>query len=201
MPLLTEEERRILLALAREALELGVRGETLNEELPALPAALLAPQGAFVTLRKQERLRGCIGHVRGDQPLYATVRECAVAAALSDPRFPPVVPEEIPLIHIEISVLSEPQVVAPEQVEVGKHGLFISQGRQRGLLLPQVAVEWHWGREKFLEETCMKAGLPADAWRRGAKIEAFTAEVFGEPLDSKSSAPQAEDSLHPIRSK
>ncbi|MCL5005753.1 MAG: AmmeMemoRadiSam system protein A [Acidobacteria bacterium] len=201
MPPLTEEERRILLGLAREALELGVRGKALNEEVPALPAALLAPQGAFVTLRKQERLRGCIGHVRGDQPLYQTVRECAVAAALSDPRFPSVLPEEIPLIHIEISVLSELQVVAPEQVEVGKHGLFISQGRRRGLLLPQVPLEWHWDREKFLEETCMKAGLPADAWRHGATIEAFAAQVFGEQLDAATSEPESKIPFHTIRSK
>ena len=85
-------------------------------------------------------------------------------------------------MNIEISVLSEPRVVSPEQVEVGKHGLFISRGRRRGLLLPQVAVEWHWDRERFLAETCLKAGLPADAWRHGATVEAFTAEIFGEPL-------------------
>ncbi|HVA00681.1 MAG TPA: AmmeMemoRadiSam system protein A [Terriglobia bacterium] len=182
MPLLTEEERQILLRLARQALESGVARENLNAEIPGLPAALLAPQRAFVTLHQHGRLRGCIGHVRGDEPLYQAVRECAIAAALSDPRFPPVAPEEIPLMNIEISVLSEPRVVSPEQVEVGKHGLLISRGRRRGLLLPQVAVEWHWDREKFLEETCLKAGLPADAWRRGATIEAFTAEVFGEPL-------------------
>jgi AmmeMemoRadiSam system protein A len=184
MPPLTDEERHILLRLARQALESGVRGGNLNEEVSGLPAALLAPQGAFVTLHEEGQLRGCIGHVRGDEPLYKTVRECAVAAALSDPRFPPVTPEEIPLMNIEISVLSELQVVAPEQVEVGKHGLFISQGRRRGLLLPQVAVEWMWDRERFLEETCLKAGLAADAWRHGATIEAFTAEVFGEPHEA-----------------
>jgi uncharacterized protein len=184
MPPLTEEERHVLLGLAREALKLGVRGEGLQAEVPALPADLLSPLGAFVTLREQGQLRGCIGHVRGNVPLYQTVRECAVAAALSDPRFPPVTLEEIPLIHIEISVLSEPRIVAPEQVEPGKHGLLISQGRQRGLLLPQVAVEWDWDREKFLEETCIKAGLPGDAWQHGATIETFTAEVFGEPLEA-----------------
>ena len=184
MSRLTEQERQILLGLAREALEKGVRGESLQEEVPALPAALLAPQGAFVTLHNQERLRGCIGHVRGDQPLYQTVRECAVAAGLSDLRFPCVAPEEVPLIHVEISVLSELQVVTPEQVEVGKHGLLISRGHRRGLLLPQVAVEWDWTRETFLEETCRKAGLPPDAWQHGATIETFTAEVFGEPLEA-----------------
>ena len=135
-----------------------------------------------MTLHKQGHLRGCIGHVRGDEPLYLTVCECAIAAALSDPRFAPVTPEEIPLMNIEISVLSELRLVSPEQIEVGKHGLFISlQGRQ-GLLLPQVAVEWQWDRETFLEETCRKAGLPTDAWRCGATVEAFTAEIFSEPL-------------------
>ncbi len=184
MPPLTEEERQTLLRLARQALESGVRGEALDAEVPGLTDALRAPQGAFVTLHKRGRLRGCIGHVRGDEPLYQTVRECAVAAALSDPRFPPVTPEEFPFMKIEISVLSEPQTVTPEQIEVGRHGLFISQGRRRGLLLPQVAVELRWDREKFLEETCRKAGLPANAWQQGATIEAFTAEVFGESFEA-----------------
>ena len=201
MPPLTEEERRILLRLAREALEMGVRGGALNEEIPSLPPALLALQGAFVTLRKQDRLRGCIGHVRGDAPLYRTVRECAVGAAIADPRFSPITPQEVPSIHIEISVLSDPQVVAPEQVEVGKHGLFISQGNRRGLLLPQVAVEWRWDREEFLEQTCLKAGLPEDAWRHGATIEAFTAQVFGEDTGSATSASETGNSFHPARAR
>jgi len=199
MPPLTEEEQRILLELAREALNLGVRGKTLKAEVPALPQALLASHGAFVTLRMQGRLRGCIGQVLGQEALYRTVRECAVAAALSDQRFPPVTPEDVPLIHIEISVLSQPQVVTPEQIEVGKHGLLISQGGRRGLLLPQVAVEWNWKAERFLEETCQKAGLPEDAWQHGATIEAFTAQVFGEPLDEPTSSPKAKQSLHPLR--
>ncbi len=201
MPPLTEEERRILLRLAREALEMGVRGGFLNEEIPSLPPALLALQGAFVTLRKQDRLRGCIGHVRGDAPLYQTVRECAVGAAIADPRFSPITPQEVPSIHIEISVLSDPQVVAPEQIEVGKHGLFISQGNRRGLLLPQVAVEWRWDREEFLEQTCLKAGLPEDAWRHGAAIEAFTAQVFGEDTGSAASASKTGNSFHPAGAK
>jgi uncharacterized protein len=197
MPPLTEEEQRILLGLAREAVEAGVRGKSLPERVPGLSAPLLAPLGAFVTLRKQGDLRGCIGHVRGVEPLYRTVQECAVAAALSDPRFPPMAPEEIPLIHIEISVLSGLRIVTAEQVEVGKHGLFISQGCQRGLLLPQVAVEWRWDREKFLEETCLKAGLPPNAWQYGATIEAFTAQVFAEGFGAE--APEAKGSFHPLR--
>ncbi len=199
MPPLTEEQQRILIKLAWEALVSGVRGGALGLDEVAAPEPLLAPLGAFVTLRKQGRLRGCIGHVKADKPLYHTVRECAVAAALSDPRFSPVTPQELPLIQIEISVLSELQVVAPEQIEVGRHGLYISKGPQGGLLLPQVAVEWGWEREKFLEQTCLKAGLPADAWRQGAIVQAFTAQVFGEALDSGTSARQAINSFHETR--
>ena len=103
-----------------------------------------------------------------------------MASALHDARFEPVRPEELPEIEIEISVLSLLQEVRPEEVQVGTHGLLVSQGRARGLLLPQVAVEHHWQREQFLEETCQKASLPSDAWLRGARVEAFTAEVFNE---------------------
>jgi AmmeMemoRadiSam system protein A len=141
-----------------------------------------------VTLRKGKRLRGCIGYVEALKPLYSTVRECAVAAALQDPRFDPLSPEELPGLRIEISVLSPLEDIQPEQVAVGRHGLLISQGLRRGLLLPQVPLEWNWDREHFLEETCMKAGLPPDAWREGARIQAFTAQVFEEPHQGAYSA-------------
>ena len=189
MPPLTEEQRTILLRLARQSMELGVCGVTEAKELPDPSPALLEPRGAFVTLRKHEDLRGCIGHVETSAPLYRTVQECAVAAALGDPRFRPVTPDEAPSLHMEISVLSTPVEIAPEQVVVGEHGLIISQGRRRGLLLPQVPVTWNWSREQFLEETCIKAGLPADAWKKGARIEAFTAEVFEEPTEPSVSFP------------
>jgi AmmeMemoRadiSam system protein A len=184
---LTDAEKHRLLELARTALEEVVRCGRLSEV--AEPAeALRTPCGAFVTLYKGRRLRGCIGHIEAYRPLYATVRECARAAALEDPRFEPVVPAELVSLRIEISVLSPLVNIAPQDVEVGRHGLLISRGAQRGLLLPQVAVEWNWEREQFLEETCLKAGLPPDAWRHGAKIQAFTAEVLQEPSKRAHSA-------------
>jgi AmmeMemoRadiSam system protein A len=184
MPPLTEEHRKILLRLARQALEEGVCGAVEPKELPDPPPSLLEPRGVFVTLRKHGELRGCIGHVETSAPLYQTVQECAVAAALSDPRFRPVTPDEAPSLHIEISVLSTPAEIAAHQIVIGEHGLIITQGWRRGLLLPQVPVTWNWDREQFLEQTCLKAGLPIDAWKKGARIEAFTAEVFEEPPES-----------------
>jgi AmmeMemoRadiSam system protein A len=176
---LTESQQQLLLRLARQALEESVRTGRLGEiEKPAE-----APEekcGAFVTLHKRGNLRGCVGYIESVKPLYQTVRECAMAAALHDRRFDPVEPEEIPHLHLEISVLSPLEDIPPDQVEVGRHGLLISRGFQRGLLLPQVATEWHWDRETFLSETCHKAGLPADDWRRGARIQVFTAQIFAE---------------------
>jgi len=189
MPLLTEEARKTLLLLARRALEEGVCGVAVPREVPDLASTLMESRGAFVTLRKHGQLRGCIGHVQTSAPLYKTVQECAVAAALGDPRFNSVTPHEVPTLHLEISVLSRPEAVAPDQIVIGEHGLIITRGRRRGLLLPQVPVTWNWNREKFLEETCVKAGLPKDAWQRGVRIEAFTAEVFEEPLESSAPSP------------
>jgi len=188
---LTDAEKDRLLELARAALEEAVRLGRVSEV--AEPAeALRTPCGAFVTLTKGKRLRGCIGHIEAIKPLYATVRECARAAALDDPRFDPVTPSELPSLHLEISILSPLLDVVPEQVEVGRHGLLISRGARRGLLLPQVAVEWNWDREQFLEEACLKASLPADAWRHGARIQAFTAQILKEPSTlARSSSPAA----------
>jgi AmmeMemoRadiSam system protein A len=189
MLLLTEEARKTLLSLARRALEEGVCGAAATKEVPGLPSALMEPRGAFVTLRNHGQLRGCIGHIQTSEPLYKTVQECAVAAALADPRFAPVTPDEVHSLHMEISVLTPPAEVAPEQIVIGQHGLIITQGRRRGLLLPQVPVTWNWDREQFLEETCVKAGLPKDAWQRGARIEAFAAEVFEEPAEPSVPSP------------
>ena len=177
---LSEADQQFLLHLARRALEESVRHDSLPE-VEAPPGPLREKCGAFVTLHKMGRLRGCIGYLESLKPLYQTVCECAMAAALRDPRFDAVTPEELPVLHLEISVLSPLMEIAPDQVAVGRHGLLISRGGQRGVLLPQVPVEWKWDREQFLEETCLKAGLPPDAWRHGAKIQAFTAQVFGEP--------------------
>jgi AmmeMemoRadiSam system protein A len=138
--------------------------------------------GAFVTLTSGGQLRGCIGNIEPDRPLVEVIRHCAAAAATQDPRFPPVAPEEIPKIHIELSVLFPAQLVEHiEDIQVGRDGLIVEWGARRGLLLPQVAEEWGWDREAFLRHTCLKAGLPHDAWRRGARVLRFEAEVFGEP--------------------
>ncbi|HZT69611.1 MAG TPA: AmmeMemoRadiSam system protein A [Terriglobia bacterium] len=189
MPPLTDDEKTLLLRLARQAVEGAVYGVSQIRELPNPSPALLEPRGAFVTLRSHGQLRGCIGHVVTTEPLYKTAQECAVAAALADPRFAPVTPDEIPSLHLEISVLSTPFEIQPDQIIVGEHGLIISQGRHRGLLLPQVPVTWNWDRERFLEETCVKAGLPRDAWQKGARIEAFTAEIFEEPSEPSPAIP------------
>lgn len=193
MPPLNEADQLHLLRLARQALEEGVRYHRLPELEPPTEA-LREARGAFVTLHREERLRGCIGHIEALRPLYETVCECALAAALRDPRFPPVTAEELAGLCIEISVLSEFIDIDPDQVEVGSHGLLVSQGPRRGLLLPQVAIQWKWDRERFLEETCLKADLSKDAWRHGARIQAFTAQVFSEEADRDASKAPSEES-------
>ena len=177
---LREADQQELLRLARQALEESVRHHRLSK-IEGPQGRLGDECGAFVTLHKAGRLRGCIGYLEAARPLYQTVSECALAAALRDPRFSPVTPDELDSLRLEISVLSLLTEIRPEQVEVGRHGLLISSGSQRGLLLPQVAVEWKWERERFLAETCLKAGLPQDAWKQGATLQAFTAQVFSEP--------------------
>ncbi|HEV2348642.1 MAG TPA: AmmeMemoRadiSam system protein A [Terriglobia bacterium] len=187
---LTESQQQSLLRLARQAVEASARNRPLSEMV--IPSD--APTeccGAFVSLHKGEFLRGCIGHIEVVKPLAQTVRECAFSAAMFDPRFHPVTPEELAELRIEISVLSPFFDITPGQVEVGAHGLFVSQGTLRGLLLPQVAVQWKWDRERFLSETCRKAGLHENAWRHGARIQAFTAQVFAEPGHSARTSPHA----------
>jgi AmmeMemoRadiSam system protein A len=176
---LDESQRKILLGIARRALEGYIGAEKIPSEVE-VRGKLAAPGAAFVTLTKNGRLRGCIGYTEAVAPLFKVVQECAVAAATEDPRFPPVSPMELPSLRIEISVLTPMFPIRPEEVEVGRHGLMVAQGRMRGLLLPQVPVEWGWDRETFLDQTCVKAGLPPSAWRHGATLRAFTAEVFGE---------------------
>jgi hypothetical protein len=174
----SDEERRWLLRLAHLSIRSAVSGTPLHTM--ETPAHLREARGAFTTLHENGELRGCIGMIMAVKPLDETVREMARAAALEDPRFAPVSAEELGKLQVEISVLSPMFAIAPEDVVVGRHGLMISYGGRRGLLLPQVAVEWGWDRETLLAQTCRKAGLAMDQWRHGAKIEAFTAEVFGE---------------------
>jgi len=142
----------------------------------------MTPGAAFVTLKLQDELRGCIGSTEAKFPLGQTIVQCAISAAFRDPRFPPLSMEEFERIHLELSVLSPMHEIASvEEIQVGVHGIFLTLGNHRGLLLPQVAVELEWDRETFLKSTCQKAGLPPEAWQYpGVKIEIFSAEVFGE---------------------
>jgi AmmeMemoRadiSam system protein A len=174
----SQDERELLLRLAHESILSALE----EREIPLNPpnAHLAEPRGVFTTLHLSGELRGCVGYVLPICPLYRAVAETARAAAFDDTRFYPVTAEEAPHLEIELSVLSVPQPLQAEAVEVGRHGLLISMGGRRGLLLPQVPVEHNWDRTTFLEQTCRKAGLPPDAWQKGAVIEAFTAEVFGE---------------------
>jgi AmmeMemoRadiSam system protein A len=180
MSQLPEASRWAALQLARRAIDTFLR----RGEFPSVSLsdpALARPSGVFVTLHRHRRLRGCIGQVEPVEPLATAVARCAIAAAREDPRFEPVALQELPEIEIEVSVLSALLAIHPEMIEVGRHGLLVTRGYQRGLLLPQVARERAWDRERFLEETCAKAGLEPQAWRDPATLlHAFTAEVFSE---------------------
>ena len=178
--MLTDTERGRLLAIAREAIVAHIRGTALDDVLLANPDNTRG--GAFVTLHRGRELRGCIGHVERDDLLGRVVAQCAVAASSSDPRFPPVTAGEVDELSIEISVLGPLEPIAgPGDIEIGPHGLLVEKGSSRELLLPQVATEWGWDREQFLAQTCRKAGLSSTAWKSGATLWRFEAEVFGEP--------------------
>jgi AmmeMemoRadiSam system protein A len=190
------EERTLLLRLAHDSISSALEQRQLPLEAPT--PHLAEPCGVFTSLylrhdspkalpgnsrgpdRQRATLRGCVGYVLPTCSVYRAVAETARAAAFDDNRFSPVTREEADQLEIELSVLSPPQSIQAEEVEVGRHGLLISQHGRRGLLLPQVPVERGWDRKTFLEQTCRKAGLSLDAWQKGATIEAFTAEVFGE---------------------
>lgn len=174
----SREERRLLLRLAHESVAAHLARRTVDVTPPS--PHLAERRGAFTTIHLGEQLRGCIGYVFPAASLYQTIAETAAAAAFEDPRFVPVTAAELPRLKFEISILSPLQPISPDAVEVGRHGLVVSMGPRRGLLLPQVPGEYGWDREDFLSQTCVKAGLAPDAWKRGAKLEAFTAEVFGE---------------------
>lgn len=151
--------------------------------------ALTQCAGAFVTLTRHDELRGCIGRVQADMPLYRVVQQMAVSAAVFDPRFSPLTQGELDDLEIEISVLSPLQPMTDvAQIEIGKHGLAIAQSGRRGLLLPQVAGERDWDRETFLEAVCEKADLPSGSWRRGAMLQTFTADIFCAHYGSRAPA-------------
>jgi AmmeMemoRadiSam system protein A len=178
---LTVEEKRSLLRLARKTLEARFKNEPLPELEPP-DGPLTEIRGAFVTLKKDGQLRGCIGHVAGVEPLWESVRSNTINAALNDPRFNPLSPDELPTVHIEISALTPlKEVSSPDEVKVGTHGIMIEHGLSRGLLLPQVATEYGWDRETFLDYTCRKAGLSPGCWKDPmTRIMVFSAEVFSE---------------------
>jgi AmmeMemoRadiSam system protein A len=205
--ILDDASRRVLLQIAREAIrsrlerdtrhEDTARGTThedtargtrhedtargLRHEARGTEDRLSIRCPAFVTLRRGDQLRGCIGHVESDRPLAEVIARAAVAAAFEDPRFTPVTLVEFDQISIEISVLGPMQPVSdPSTIEVGRHGLVVHSGTKRGLLLPQVPAEWGWDRETYLDQACAKAGLARGAWRTGAEILCFEADVFSE---------------------
>jgi AmmeMemoRadiSam system protein A len=180
---LTEEEKQALLKIARESIETALDGK--KPEGSVKKGVLEEKRGAFVSLKRRGKLRGCIGFIEPRKPLVKTVEEMAVAAAFQDPRFPPLRKEELQDLKVEISVLTPLRRVADVgEIEVGTHGLYIRRGGRAGLLLPQVATEWRWDRDTFLKETCRKAGLAPDAWRDPeTEIYLFSADVFGEEQD------------------
>ena len=177
---LAEADQQLLLQIARNAVH-----EYLNGQQPRLPdpppERLMEFLGIFVSVHKGRELRGCVGSILATDPLYRSTAECAIAAAVNDPRFMPLTQKELADVEFEISLLSRPEYVQDvKNIEVGKHGLLISKGNVRGLLLPQVASEHGWSRERFLEETCKKAGLRSDDWKEEATIQCFTTLVFSE---------------------
>jgi AmmeMemoRadiSam system protein A len=177
--MLTAAQRLALLELARSSILAQVTGAGA-----VAPASLELPDasGVFVTIKRRGQLRGCLGTLQNRAGLAAEVVRCAADSASEDPRFPPVCSEELPELTLEISVLGPLESIdpRPDAFTIGVHGLVAEQGRHRGLLLPQVATEWGWDSEQFLRQTCVKAGLPPDAWRRGARFYRFAAEVFGD---------------------
>ena len=178
---LPASSQKLILDIARTSIKAKM-DRSISVSFDIDDPVLLSYCGVFISLYKRGQLRGCIGTITSDQPLYKLVTEMAVAAATRDPRFPPVRADEIGDLEIELSVLTplEP-VVDITEIEIGRHGLYITQGQQSGLLLPQVAVTHHLDRLSFLAQTCLKADLPTDAWQsEQTQIYRFSAEVFGE---------------------
>jgi len=176
---LTSDDQQRLLRLARRCLEARVRRETP----PPIErgGGLDMRMGAFVSVHHHGDLRGCLGRLETDRPIADNVAHLAAVVSDSDPRFPPITTSELHDLDLEISALTpEEEITDVGKIEVGRHGLIVEQGHRRGLLLPQVATEYGWDRETFLDHTCIKAGLPAHAWRTSARIFVFEAQVFGE---------------------
>ncbi|MBN2621541.1 AmmeMemoRadiSam system protein B [candidate division WOR-3 bacterium] len=175
----SDSEKQQLKDIARRSIEAAVKDKE-QPEFKNMTGKLLEPYGVFVTLNKHGNLRGCIGRIIGDQPLYLSCQQMAIAAALEDPRFNPVRKDELDDLTIEISILTPPERITDfSKITIGPDGLIINKGYNRGLLLPQVAVEYGWTAEEFLEQTCHKAGLPSNAYKSpDAEVFKFSAEVF-----------------------
>ena len=177
----TDAQQRALVEIARAAVIESVTGRRPAPQ--PLPTDLPEATGAFVTLKHRGELRGCIGTLECRATLTDEIVRVAISAAREDPRFEPVSHAELAELTIEVSILGPLEPIDPDDVSaivIGRHGLVVEQGYRRGLLLPQVAPEWSWDRETFLAQTCRKAGLPPDAWRRGATVYRFEAIVFGD---------------------
>jgi AmmeMemoRadiSam system protein A len=184
---LTDEEKNYLLDVAKLSIARSFKKEYSEQTLPTPPTAHLQENfGAFVTLKKNGRLRGCIGMLQGNAPLFITVSRMALAAAFNDNRFPALTEAEFAKLEYDISIMGPIQkCLDPEQIIIGGHGLIMKQGFKQGLLLPQVPVEQKWTREQFLEGTCNKAGLPPDLWKKawksaGVELYWFEAAVIGD---------------------
>ncbi|MEW6508151.1 MAG: AmmeMemoRadiSam system protein A [Bacteroidota bacterium] len=184
---LTQEEKTILLEAARKSITLFFAGGEISEPDYKKYPVLKTHSGAFVTLSEQGKLRGCIGFIISDKPLFKTVCEAAVNAAQNDPRFNPLSQDELSSVSIEISVLSEPfPLKSYDEIEIGKHGLILEEKGRRGLLLPQVPVEHQMNKEQYLDAICLKSGFNAGYWReKQLKLSGFTAVVFSEKLLTK----------------
>ncbi len=178
--LLTKTEQKELLKIARETIVDHVANGKIPDIVSTSPGLNLH-SGCFVTIKKKGELRGCIGNFVSDRSLYLLVQEMAVSAATRDPRFYPMKSEDLADFTLDISVLSPLEKVSSvEEIQVGIHGIYIIKGSYRGVLLPQVATEYGWNREQFLQHTCVKAGLEKDAWQGECDIYIFSAQVFGE---------------------
>jgi AmmeMemoRadiSam system protein A len=183
---INEADEKPLLLVARRALDARVVGSRPPHVVCVGPLALKC--GAFVSIHNGDELRGCLGRLSPSSPLGATLVYLGGAVADSDPRFPPVLPDELPWLQMEISLLTpERSISSIDEITVGTHGVIVEQGRSRGLLLPQVAAEFGWDRETFLQQACQKAGLPDHAWKTGARILVFEARIFAETAPAASS--------------
>ena len=176
----SEADRVVLLRLARDAIAAHVHRRAFPD--PPIVGLLAVQRGAFVTLHTNGALRGCIGHIEADEAIGRVIPRCAVSACSADSRFLAITEVDLTVLAIELSLLGPlVPISGTSDIQIGRDGLIVELGWRRGLLLPQVATEWKWNRDAFLAHTCQKAGLPHDAWQKGARLWRFEAEVFSEP--------------------